>query len=197
MKRWLFFLVFSCSISSLPAQVVLLAFEGEQLGTGIRISWTIGQGNTCADLEIEHSTDGVSFSQVFLYPGVCGNANFDQSYSYTHPSPKENALNYYRIRSASQILSHVIEVRFIAYGAAGYTLFPQPATGSATLLVDNPSNSRLVLQLLDLRGQQVSEIQETQSGRFTVLRPQTGAGVYLFRVTKENGEEIRGRLLFL
>ncbi|TND05543.1 MAG: hypothetical protein FD123_3623 [Bacteroidetes bacterium] len=179
------------------AQVRLLAFEGEQLGSGIRISWTIGSGNTCQDLEIQHSADGVNFTQIYLYPGVCGNAGFDQSYNYTHTTPEKNASNYYRINAQTGVISEILSIRFITYGTLGYTLFPQPASGSANMLIDNPNSEKIILELFDLSGKKSGATFETTGGQLLITQPAEGPGMYIFRITRETGDPVTGKIIFL
>ena len=39
----------------------------------VLVRWTMAAGSTCLDVRAERSSDNISFQEVHVYPGVCGN----------------------------------------------------------------------------------------------------------------------------
>jgi|GEM_PF-3615787 len=187
--------VFLFLLSAAPAfaQVDLLAFEGRQHGKGILLGWTIGRGNTCADLEIQHAGADLQFSTIYVYPGICGHADFEQSYTWKHGQPLSDAVNYYRIITGSGVLGDTIAVHFTSYNSQGYALVQLP-NGQTQLLLDNPNNKKFVLELFDLQGRRVHSL-EGEGGSILLPRPVQQQAVYVFKVEYERGIAFSGRVL--
>ena len=194
--RTLLLFVFITMLLPAKSQVALILFEGQQFGTGNRISWTVARGNTCQDIEVQHSANGQQFTTLYVYPGICGNTNFDQTYTWTHNQPIQNAANYYRIITPNAILTDTINVRYVAYNAQGFVLFPQPATSAVQLLLNNPNSDRFTLEVYDLHGNSLLHTENITESVITIHNPNGIPGVYLFRLTQEGQEPKTGKLIF-
>lgn len=194
MMRSLFVLLFCLLLLPVSGQVEIVKFEGQQFGSGNRISWTVGRGNTCQDLEIQHSGDGLTFTTVFLYAGICGNANFDQTYNWIHPQPLANAPNYYRIITPNVIMTDTITVYFIPFSEAGFVIYPQPAIKEVQLRLDNTNAVRYQLELLDMNGKLVTRLENITETQVTIKNPVDRPATYLLRITRE-GQEPKSTVL--
>lgn len=196
MLRPLLVLLFGLLVFPANAQLGIIRFEGIQYGAGIRVSWTVGRGNTCQDLEIQHSTDGVNFTTAHFYPGICGNANFDAAYNWVHEQPAQGKDNYYRIISATTVLTDTVNVFFAPYNKFGFTLYPMPATYTMQLFVDNPSAVPFRFELFDLQGKLILDSGEFTGYSYTINNPTGLPGAYTYRVTRAGTETHGGNLLF-
>ncbi len=181
----------------LPAQLVIVAFNAQQLDRQVKLEWTVGRGNTCEDLEVQHSTDGQNFTTVFVYPGVCGEATFEQTYSWTQTSPVLNADNYYRLNSnTAGVLSDTISLRIVGYNDAGVLVAPNPAAEKTTLYFYNPANTPYYAELVDLQGKMVWRSGTTTGNTLQLFPPGGQSGLYYFRLIAESGESVSGPILF-
>lgn len=194
--RTLLLVLFSFWLLPVQAQIAIIQFEGQQFGSGNRISWTVGRGNTCQDLEVQHSTDGMTFTTVYLYAGICGNANFDQTYNWIHSSPAANADNYYRIISATTVMTNTITIHYIPFGLDGFVLYPQPATTTVQLRLNNTNAGRYHIEVFDLSGKCVLDQEGITEPQVIITNPTGRPAVYLIRVTREGQEPKTQRLIF-
>jgi Secretion system C-terminal sorting domain len=179
----------------MKAQVAIIAFSGIQVKNEAQISWTIGRGNTCQDLEVQHSTDGVHFNTVYTYLGICGDASFDQSYSWTHSNPTLNSLNYYRLFAAPATISDTIQIEVIGYNENGYAVYPNPTREAATIYFQNPNNSAYRVSLVSLKGETVFLAENFTGTMLKIAHPEAN-GYYVLSIQSSDGNEFRTRILF-
>ncbi len=196
MLRPLFLFLFTLVLLPAKGQISIIQFKGIQYGSGIRISWTVSRGNTCQDLEIQHSTDGINFTTAHYYPGICGNSNFDADYDWVHAQPAQGTDNYYRIISATTVMTDTVKVHFAPYNTFGFTLYPMPATYTMELFVNNPNAVPYRFELFDLQGKLIIDSGEFTGYSYTVNNPTGLPGAYTFRLTKAGTEAHGGSLFF-
>ena len=60
------------SICIVNAQSVLNYFNAQVLNAQVVLNWEVRIGNTCDGIEIQHSTDSISFVKIGEIAGVCG-----------------------------------------------------------------------------------------------------------------------------
>jgi hypothetical protein len=193
MWRIILFLFLIPAVS--PAQVNILDFRATPVGDALSISWTIGPGNTCEDLEVQHSTDSVNFSMLYLYPGVCGDATFSQQYSWTHTTPACGAKNYYRLfaRTGGQLA--VLSTDHTCLGNAGYRIFVAQQPKALTLQLSMQKSPKWKLELTDAQGK-ILHSQIYSAAEQTVVLPALPSGVIIYRLTTESDEAFTGKLFF-
>jgi hypothetical protein len=176
------------------AQVNILDFRANPAGDALNISWTIGPGNTCEDLEVQHSTDSVNFTMLYLYAGVCGDATFSQQYSWTHNTPTCNQKNYYRLfaRTGGQLA--VLSTEHTCLGATGYRIVVRPDLQSIVVLANQQQSRTREFELFDLQGRIVAK--QTLTEAETIIRlPAAASGAFVYRMRRENGEFQTGRIV--
>jgi hypothetical protein len=176
------------------AQVSILDFRANPAGDALNISWTIGPGNTCEDLEVQHSTDSVNFTMLYLYAGVCGDATFSQQYSWTHNTPACNQKNYYRLfaRTGGQLA--VLGVTHTCLGVAGFRITVRPDLQSIVVLANQQQSRTREFELFDLQGRIV--VKQTLTEAETIIRlPAAASGAFVYRMRRENGEMQSGRIV--
>jgi hypothetical protein len=97
---------------SLKAQHPILKnlFIDDEFGGGVRISFTIGGGNTCNGIRIFHTLDSnAGFNQIGEIPGICGSSESDTRYSFVHDAPTDFDTNYYFLEFGGHGRSSVVE----------------------------------------------------------------------------------------
>lgn len=191
--RQILFLLFLVSVP-VYAQVNILDFRANPAGDALNISWTIGPGNTCEDLEVQHSTDSVNFTMLYLYAGVCGDATFSQQYSWTHNTPACNQKNYYRLFARTGGQLGVLSTEHTCLGNAGYRIVVRPDLQSIVVLANQQQSRTREFELFDLQGRIVAK--QTLTEAETVIRlPAAASGAFVFRLRRENGEIQTGRIV--
>ncbi len=187
--------IFLLSSISLRAQITLTQCDLTQTGSTTTISWTIAPGNTCEDLEVQHSTDSVNFTLLYLYGGVCGNANFSQSYSFEHTNPVCGKTNYYRLvtRTHGRIGNKSLFVP--CYQAGGFLFTTSPQSNQLMLTLNLSVSPVWNLELYDLSGKLIGRyaIQESQ---FTFTQAENALRTYVYRLSDEFNHTYTGKLIF-
>ncbi|MCU0433803.1 MAG: T9SS type A sorting domain-containing protein [Bacteroidia bacterium] len=179
---------------SLQAQVNILDFRATPVGDQLNISWTIGPGNTCEDLEVQHSTDSANFTMLFLYAGVCGDATFSQQYSWTHATPACGVKNYYRLYARTGGQLAVLGVDHTCLGNTGYKIYRLHNTPEIKLQLNLQKSQEWKLELTDAQGKLVLR-QVYSSADNTIALPAMPTGILLYRLTTESDEVFTGKLL--
>jgi hypothetical protein len=187
--------LFALPADAAPADTVFSFFGGQQSDNGILISFTIKGGVTCQGVQIKHSTDGSTFTEIHEFVGVCGNPSFDESYYYTHGSPRANGINYYRIDLGSLgISSDVIKVEYIGYNDEGYHIFPNPVNESSTIYFTNPGHTLHQYVIVSSTGQVVFT-GETTDDRINIPGTEYAPGVYRFVVYRLSERRFSGQFV--
>jgi hypothetical protein len=160
------------------------------------ISIVIERGSTCQGIYIERSLDSLNFTEVGHISGVCGSADFDQSYQYTDNNPVPDKRNYYRVRfGLNGPVSNVIGITFVAVGKDGYKLTPNPIKDNAILYFNNPDNNTYKLEVYDLNGKTVLSINNIKSEKVLFNVGTLENGTYSFRLSTTGNKKISGKFI--
>lgn len=189
-------LVFVLCGTFLHAQLAIIAFEAKQLNKEVQLQWTVGRGNTCQDIEIQHSHDGQNFTTIYTYLGICGDASFDQTYSWTQANPVLNTNNFYRLYTSTGVISDTISLRIIGYNESGFLVSPNPAVNETTLFFYNPGNQSYTVELLTADGKLIWKSEKTTGNSILLSRPNGSSSVFYFRLIPEDGEIKTGTIQF-
>jgi hypothetical protein len=133
---------------------------------------------------VEHSTDGINFSNM-------AQGTFAGSYTYDdhHPSPGNN---YYRIRQVNKngsfTFSAVIQV--VVNASVSIELFPNPIKDVVHIRLSNKNNQPLNIEIFDVQGRTIykKSSQVAQNAVLDVNMKEFPSQVYLLHVTNTNGE---------
>ena len=118
--------------------IKLLRFTAVLQNKQVNLSWQTATEQDNALFLLEHSTDGIQFTQIGSVPGA-GNSQTILSYQFwdTKPTP---GINYYRLKqvdyNGQYTYSPVITVQFD--GPGGFHLFPVPVKDHLQLQLDAP-----------------------------------------------------------
>lgn len=115
------------------------------------IDWTVANESAIKNYEVEHSTDGRSFSKVGSTKAEGKNA-----YSLVHNSPVQGD-NYYRVKSLSfggEAKYTAIAKLTIGKVTKSFTISPNPVTGNRiNLQMSNQASGTYTARLTGLKGQ--------------------------------------------
>jgi hypothetical protein len=84
------------TISTQVLPIELKKLDAEYNGKGVDITWTTASEINNDYFSIEHSTDGIHYTDIGKVNGS-GNSTSDISYKFTHESPSQS-YNYYKLR---------------------------------------------------------------------------------------------------
>jgi hypothetical protein len=180
----------SCLISlRMFSQVNVLFTEAEQLGNEVRITWTMGPGNTCDDLEIMVSTDNVNFSTFYTHLGICGNTNSAEMYQISHIDPACDRINYYRIISRGQGTLNSDSLDVVCYNNSGIKL--QQSGLRLTILADTDVWQDPEVRIVDGAGKLV--FNASLGHQWEVILP--SSGLYIISTTSGSGRTFTSKII--
>ena len=140
----------SCTILSMQ----FLSVDGRVDGTGVDIGWTVANEENVNNYVVERSYDATDFSPagtVDYKPGDAGG----NSYTFRDASALKSSSISYRVEAqyndGSSTFSKIVQIQTAA--AAAFSISPDPANASATILWSSAGNSNNVLiDLVDATG---------------------------------------------
>ena len=182
------------SICIVNAQSVLNYFNAQVLNAQVVLNWEVRIGNTCDGIEIQHSTDSISFVKIGEIAGVCGSKIENIAYQFIHPFPQKNRLNYYRLGLGGFGYSELETVEVLDF-KNGYILRPNPIKDKVQLTFEKDLG-KFQLQIFDLQGQIVLEAEE-QGASIYVTTIDWTPGIYLFAIQSNKIQIINGRIIKL
>ena len=146
---------------------------------------------------IEHSSDGITFNTIGEIAGR-GDTETGFNYDFLHKDIQKG-VNYYRLRMFSttgkQTYSQTRKV-IIGHKKSVLNIFPNPVMGIANLMVDARDGERVQVTVIDLTGREVMKQMLVIKGQTASLALQDlGRGMYSILVTRDNGEQLKGKVL--
>ena len=195
MKHFLLFI--SCWLLLFTAHAQFVNLGAERFGNLVLLQWATEAGFTCTNIEVQHSSDTLlGFSTVFVQNGVCGNADKEQAYSFTHLNPATLPTEYYRLTAAGSSVSNIFVLKNQNRGTQPYVVYPQPANETFNLQFYSSGQQRVELSLYDINGKKWLQmpIDDPQNTKInTQFLPN---GVYTFRLEGIN-ENLGGKVIIL
>ena len=138
-----------CSI--LPMQ--FLSVDGRIDGAEVVIGWTVANEENVKNYIVERSYNATDFSTAGTVDYKPGNTG-GNSYSFQDGSALKNSSIYYRVKAqnndGSYTFSDIVHVQTVA--AAVFSIGPDPANASATILWLSSGNSNVLINLIDAAG---------------------------------------------
>jgi len=156
--------------------------------SSVRVDFGISKGPSCNGYVIYHSTDSLNFYPVYTYPGICGDAQNDQHFSWLHQSPVQNSMNYYKVELVGLETS---PAKGIFVGPAEYAAevkaYPNPCPENTVLtlqFIRLPSDRMFYGKIINEKGFTMREFFGTSSGKLLTLSLQgLEDGFYLIWIT--------------
>ena len=172
-----------------------MRFSAEQFNDDVLVKWTVGLGQTCYTVIIERSLDSqMDFEALYTYPGVCGNANAEENYSYTYSSPHKNTQSFYRLNLGNGF-TKAVPVWFVDYGEEGYILMQDIVAHQVVLRFLNPYTKPFSLSVYNLSGQRTMQIENIKSDELAFSTLDFPKGCHVFRLTDNDGASYTGKFI--
>jgi len=166
-----------------PLPVELTAFAATAAGpTAVRLAWATASEQNSASFEVQRSADGRTFTPIGTV-AAAGSSRSPRRYELTDGQlPAGAATLYYRLKQvdADGTFSYSpVRTVALAGAAAGLALYPNPATGAATLTGAQPGAA---VTVVDALGRAVTTATADASGTAALVLPAgLPAGVYVVR----------------
>ncbi len=177
------------------SQEVNFTFNVSQNENDVYLSWKIDRGSTCDGTDIERSFDSTQFDRVGSIYGVCGSADFAQSFSFIDIRPIPNSINYYRLLFGGRQYSNILAIYFVSFNNFGYSV--KNNTNNTTIYFLNNSLKSLKFTLADMNGRILSEVDEIIDSKVEFDNNNLHHGFYVFMLTDERGNKLQRGKIFI
>jgi hypothetical protein len=167
--------------------VTWLYVNGQLQNNTAIIKWATASESNTDKFEIEHSTNGISYSKIGTISSA-GNSGTTQHYQFLHASPAIGK-NYYRIKQIDLdgrfTYSSIILLQH-KDSKTNIIIAPNPVQNEATIFFNEAGNK--TLQLLTTSGYIVytEKINGTNNSH-TINMSKLASGIYMLRLQTENG----------
>ena len=199
MKLFLSICLFFAARTSCIAQLedILVQFSPVQVENNVQLNFTIKAGNTCNGIQIYHSVDSVTFSEIGDIQGVCGSSDRNESYSFTHNTPAKNKNNYYRLQLGTLGYTYLSKLFFIQLNGNNALLFPNPLTSETIITFLNTAHDELRLTVFSHDGKLVYESSATHGNSFRLEKENYSPGLYFYKIDHADSHLYSGNFTIL
>ncbi|MGV3767356.1 MAG: T9SS type A sorting domain-containing protein [Chitinophagaceae bacterium] len=165
----------------------------------VQLQWELSDEKNILHFEIQHSTNGRSFSAVGIVKFKLNTEAEKAAYTFLHTQPVSGR-NYYRIktvylnRSTEQSVIVPVQYSTDAKDRKEAVVFPNPsANGIVYFSTTSSRSAQYQLYVFDLDGKLVRQ-KLVQSNQTTILQ-QLSKGTYLFEIFKNDERIDSGQLI--
>ena len=165
----------------------------------VQLQWELSDEKNILHFEIQHSTNGRSFSAVGIVKFKLNTEGSKAAYTFLHTQPVSGK-NYYRIktvylnRSSEQSVIVPIQYSTDEKDKKEAVVFPNPsANGIVYFSTTSSRSAQYQLYVFDLDGKLVRQ-KLIQSNQTTILQ-QLSKGTYLFEIFKNDERIDSGQLI--
>lgn len=176
--------------TSIVLPVELIEFKAKAIHDQVNLNWTTASEANNSGFEIQQSSNGKDWEKINFVEGQ-GTTTETNEYRYKDLNPF-SGINYYRLRQidfdGAFEYSKVISVD-LHNSEKNIRVFPNPSSGLVNMEINNPSNQKIKIKVLDNLGRLVweSEIIEDQSNWRRELEIKR-AGIYF--IAAQIGREV-------
>ncbi len=165
------------------------------VNNAIHISWRTTNQSVSTVYSIEHSTNGINFSEIGLLKEQGSN-----TCSFVHNTPSQGN-NYYRIhatdKQGTSLYSGVLNVMFSLNNKPSITAYPNPVFNSLFVTINQLPKGNYSLRLISSVGKTVKQLnisldQTTTTQIETASLPKGG---YMLQVTNAKGAMVSNQLI--
>jgi len=194
---------FSIGTTGAPLPVSLLSFTGKRVGSSVKIEWKTSSELNNDYFEIEHSTDGVSFSSLGFVSGS-GTTSEVNAYSLFHELPQVG-YNFYKLKQVdydgkSSYEGGIVSVQVDGFVGLNMLPFPNPTTAdNVKVLININENAPALIEMFDLVGNrhfinQVSASELVSKEYELNLNANMAPGLYILKL-RQGAESVVKRIM--
>ena len=159
----------------------------------VLITWKTNADADVKNYKLEHSTDGIHFTEIDCINSGKGKEN---NYEFLHlnPAPGNNFYRLSVIKINGEIQYYDIKRIIIAGAASAIKVYPNPIQqGVIQLQFSNQSSGIYILNLFDLAGQKKFSkkilVEHGNSSQIITLKKEIANGLYNLEIIKPNGSK--------
>ncbi len=185
-----FYIIFR---TSSPPGMAFLSMNVIQKEKGVLISWKTNTDADVKNYKLEHSIDGIHFTEIGCINAGKENTN---NYEFLHLNPAKGN-NFYRlsgIKSNGEIQYNDIKRIVIAGIESSIKIYPNPIRqGVIQILFSNQSSGIYLLNLFDLAGRKKFSkkilVEQGNSSQIIMLKKEIANGLYNLEIIKPDGSK--------
>ncbi len=173
-----------CALGHLRAQQphfpdhILDALNATQEGNALHLSWTMGRGVICINIDVHRSINRGAFERVFAIGGVCGSPDAPITYRFEDEHLQQAGTYTYRITFGS-VGEASLSVDFAPLWAGNWSITRQ---GSGHILRVEGALAPYDVRMYTLTGNLVFEATQVRGTRSTLPTAHWQPGVYVLHV---------------
>lgn len=169
------------------SRVLKFSIRPSNGGDLVQVLWTMNAGSTCLDLIVERSANGISFTEIYKYPSICGSTDSSISYSWVDTNPLQFSKSFYRLKLDGAEFTLPIEIDLQSRLSENDLItYPNPSNGSFAIELKNERNLSFDIELYHPNGTLFFK-KENCSGTFkTIDLIDIPRGVYQIRALFSN-----------
>jgi hypothetical protein len=189
-------------VFKLPLPVQVVNFTAK-VNDGAELKWNTIHEENNDYFELEHSSDGVTFTKLEKINGAGSAGN--SSYKYLDKDP-DNGVNYYRLKQVdlqgkvtyADTVSLTYTLNNLENARAGkIVVYPNPASTIINVDIPNRGVKLIKLNIIDLHGRKVKSRVLSRSDKLQESVDDLTAGFYIVELIDQNTNELIGREKFL
>ena len=194
MRKFIVFLLLSFQFNAQESHPILNYFTASVFQNSILLDWEIKGGETCNGMSLLRSSDSINFVQIADFPGICGDLNSANRYTYTDEYPISNMYNYYKVRLGTQGDSDVRKLFYVEIEANSYSIFNDELYNSLTIYFHNPENENFNFKIINQQGKNIDQKDALNGNSISLESFNRPSGIYFFNITFNSGRLIKGKL---
>lgn len=202
MKKITFLFLVLTSIGKLNGQEGRLAdFSVVKLDNiNIEVRWVMKAGVSCLSPEVQNSYDGVEFSSIYRYPGVCGGGAEEESFRWIHSNANSSKKSYYRLKIDEGEFSTIEFVeRGLNFENSKIIVYPNPVDDRCTISFEEDLGKIAAIEFYNAEGKEVSNPRvnwvKRNSNSIDIELNDLESGLYFVRLIFQNGKRSSVKLL--
>lgn len=176
------------------AQSRIAYFSATPLTDSVRINLSISAGFGCSGFHVRRGSDSVNLNAIYVYPGLCGNTSYAESYKYLDQSPNKTTPNYYQIHIPPNDYSQILKVDMAA-NFSNLLIYPQPAEDVLNISISNKLNFYYEIHIYDRFGRKKGFGSGNADNKISLNVSGFPEGVYVFYIFDINGNIFKGKFL--
>jgi hypothetical protein len=178
--------------------VELMDFTATRRGQVVQLKWATATEKENKGFEVQVSTDAKTFTTVAFIDSKNGNSTQVQQYNFVDTKTKPADVLYYRLKqvdfNGTETYSVVKAVTYDnEHVAIEATAYPNPFTGSFTVVVNADAQKLASVTITDAMGRKVLEKTVTLNKGTNDINFELGqqypAGIYIINLTTNNFQQ--------
>ncbi|MBK7763184.1 MAG: T9SS type A sorting domain-containing protein [Bacteroidetes bacterium] len=183
----------ACNPLNVPLPVTITRFDGHKSVSTDILEWTTSMEQNNAYFNLQHSTDGISFTTLAKVnsKAVGGNSSFNLNYSAENMHPALGH-NYYRLEQVDldgnkSYESHIVDLIWATDGNS-VSIYPNPTSNILNIDLFAENEARTKIKVLDMSGRTIKQILVNNTKGMNSIKvdiSELAAGIYTVQIFED------------